>query len=68
MKRSVVLGAIALASLTAAVHAQSYPSKPVHIIVGFSSGAATDAVARLLAQKFTDSWGTQVVEIGRAHV
>jgi hypothetical protein len=47
--------------LTGAAFAQPYPAKPVHIVVGFSSGAATDSVARMLAQKFTDSWGTQVV-------
>lgn len=53
---------VALLSLAPAVAlAQAYPAKPVHIVVGFSSGAATDSVARMLAQKLTESWGTQVL-------
>lgn len=50
-----------MALLPVAALAQTYPAKPVHIVVGFSSGAATDSVARMLAQKFNDSWGAQVV-------
>jgi tripartite-type tricarboxylate transporter receptor subunit TctC len=38
-----------------------YPNKPIRIIVGFPPGQATDIVARLLAQKFTDAWGQQMV-------
>ena len=59
-RRSVV--ALSLMTLLASpAFTQTYPAKPVHIVVGFSSGAATDSVARMLAQKFTDSWITQVV-------
>ena len=61
MKRQAVVALSLIALATDAAMAQAYPSKPVHIVVGFSSGAATDAVARLLGQKFTESWGTQVV-------
>ena len=61
MKRLSALS-LALAALwSAPAFAQTYPAKPMHIVVGFSSGAATDSVARMLAQKFTDSWGMQVV-------
>ncbi len=41
--------------------AQSYPSKPVRIIVGFSPGGGTDVTARLLAQKLSGELGASVV-------
>jgi tripartite-type tricarboxylate transporter receptor subunit TctC len=61
MNRLPAVSLAMAALLSAPAFAQTYPAKPVHIVVGFSSGAATDSVARMLAQKFTDSWGMQVV-------
>jgi len=46
--------------------AQSYPSKPVRVIVPFAPGGATDIVTRLLGQKLTVAWGQQVVADNRA--
>src|SRR5262245_49185390 len=43
------------------VQAQNYPSKPIRFIVPFPPGAATDAQARLLATKMTESWGQQTL-------
>jgi tripartite-type tricarboxylate transporter receptor subunit TctC len=39
----------------------NYPEQPVRIIVGFPPGVAPDVTARLLADKFTESWGKAVV-------
>lgn len=42
-------------------HAQTYPSKPITIIVPASPGGVTDMLARILAQHFNADWGAQTV-------
>lgn len=39
----------------------SYPTRSVKILVGFTPGTAPDLSARILASKFSESWGTPVV-------
>jgi tripartite-type tricarboxylate transporter receptor subunit TctC len=46
--------------LAAAANAQSYPDKPVKMIVPFAAGGPTDVIARLVAQKLSEAWGQQV--------
>jgi tripartite-type tricarboxylate transporter receptor subunit TctC len=41
--------------------AQTYPVRPVRVIVGFAAGGATDIAARALAQKLSESLGQQVI-------
>ena len=48
-------------AFTATAWAQSYPAKPVKIIVGFAPGSATDILARLVADQFTKSMGQAFV-------
>jgi tripartite-type tricarboxylate transporter receptor subunit TctC len=60
MHRQVVLGLIALLAASQGF-AQSYPSKPIRIIVPYSAGGGTDIVARAVAQKMSENWGQSVV-------
>src|SRR6187402_2821264 len=46
--------------------AQSYPVKPIRLIVPYPPGGPTDLVGRVLGQKLTESWGQQVVVENRA--
>ncbi|PSL82919.1 LacI family transcriptional regulator [Variovorax sp. WS11] len=58
LKGLFVAGA-ALALCTA--HAQSYPTKPVSLIVGFAPGGSADILARLVAQKLGTTLGQSVI-------
>ena len=49
------------AAMTSAVHAQSYPTKPVRIINPFSPGGSLDLVARLLAKYMSSELGQSVL-------
>ena len=47
-------------------HAQSYPSKPVKIVVPFAAGGVVDVTARQLGQKFTEALGQAFVVENKA--
>ena len=48
------------------VHAESFPSRPVTIIVAFPPGGGTDIVARKLAQRLSARWGQPVIVDNKA--
>jgi tripartite-type tricarboxylate transporter receptor subunit TctC len=51
---SMCIGALA----TGTASAQNFPARPVRIVVGFGAGGGTDIAARAIAQKLTESFGS----------
>jgi tripartite-type tricarboxylate transporter receptor subunit TctC len=59
---SNLFAALLVALAAQAASAQSpYPNHPVKILVGFTPGTAPDLAARILADRFTEIWGTPVL-------
>jgi tripartite-type tricarboxylate transporter receptor subunit TctC len=59
-------GATGLVAMPRRASAQSYPTRPVRIIVGFAAGGLSDILARLLGQWLTERLGQQFVVENRA--
>jgi tripartite-type tricarboxylate transporter receptor subunit TctC len=54
-------GAAALPAISRFAWAQSYPTKPVRLIVGYAAGGGTDITARLIGQWLSERFGQQFV-------
>jgi tripartite-type tricarboxylate transporter receptor subunit TctC len=54
-------GAVAVSAMSQIARAQSYPSRPVHLIVGFPPAGQADITARLIGQWLSERLGQQFV-------
>jgi tripartite-type tricarboxylate transporter receptor subunit TctC len=65
LSRQVFLRSIASAAVISTLprfaDAEGYPSRPIHLIVGFPPGGGVDIVARLMAQWLSERLGQQVI-------
>jgi tripartite-type tricarboxylate transporter receptor subunit TctC len=58
----IVSAVIALIVIGAApAQAQTYPAKPIHVLVPYAPGGIADIAARILGAKLTEAWGQQIV-------
>ena len=56
-----LLSGLLLAWMPSALWAQSWPTKPVRMIIAFPPGGPTDLVSRVLAQRLSEQLGQQVI-------
>ncbi|MGZ3410325.1 MAG: Bug family tripartite tricarboxylate transporter substrate binding protein [Xanthobacteraceae bacterium] len=67
MSRSVaallvaLIAAVGISAFASESHAQSWPQRPVRLIIPFGAGAGADIGARLFAEKLSAKWGKGVV-------
>jgi tripartite-type tricarboxylate transporter receptor subunit TctC len=59
--KNLTAGAVALPALLRAARADSYPSRPVHLLVGFPPGGAADIIARLTGAMLSERLGQAFV-------
>jgi len=53
--------ALVLAAIALPVSAQDYPTKPIHIVIPFPPGGATDTITRRIGERLTQKWGQPVI-------
>ncbi len=64
-KTKTTLTALALGLLTSATLAQTYPAKPITIVVPYSAGGPVDNFIRALGQQLSDNWKQPVVVLNK---
>ena len=66
MIRTAALLAAALVLTSPAARAQTYPFRPITLIIPFAAGGSNDLVGRAIGKKLTEAWGQPVVVENRA--
>jgi tripartite-type tricarboxylate transporter receptor subunit TctC len=59
--RTLLLLACAAFAPTPASAQQPYPTRPVHVVVAFPAGGATDVITRAVGQRLSEMWGQPIV-------
>jgi tripartite-type tricarboxylate transporter receptor subunit TctC len=58
---ALAAGLLAAAAASVSPAAQSYPTRPIRIIVAYTPAGATDILARVIGQKMNEAWGQPVI-------
>jgi len=61
MRTARFLAFVAMCAAAASALGQSYPSKPIRLVVGFPPGGGNDIIARMVGAKMQEGWGQPVV-------
>ncbi len=59
--RAISLASAVLVASVLGASAQTYPAQTVRIVVPFAAGSISDGLARILADKLSDTWKQQVI-------
>lgn len=60
-RRTLAAAALALVAAPGPAPAQTFPQRPITLVVPFAAGGSTDVVARIIAQKMSEGLGQQVI-------
>jgi tripartite-type tricarboxylate transporter receptor subunit TctC len=66
LAKAAGLAACAIIGLVTGAQAQKFPEKPVRLISPFAPGGGTDILGRIIAQGFTELWGTNMIVENRS--
>jgi tripartite-type tricarboxylate transporter receptor subunit TctC len=58
-------GAATLPAVSRIAWAEAYPTRPVHVVVGFSAGGGVDTIARLMGQWLSERFGQPFIIVNR---
>jgi len=61
MRLRLAIGAVCLGLATCVAGQQSYPNKPIRIIVGYTTGGGNDIIVRVVAPKMSEGLGQPVI-------
>ncbi len=61
MRQQICCACAISLSIPLIAFAQNWPIRPIHLVVPYAAGGATDAYARVFGQKFSEAWGQQVI-------
>jgi tripartite-type tricarboxylate transporter receptor subunit TctC len=60
-RRAALLALVSCAFTAPAAHAQTYPSRPITIVIGYTPGAVSDLTARTIGDGLNRAWGQPVI-------
>ena len=59
--RSLIITSLGLCLGTAHLHAQTYPNKPVRVVVPFPAGGIVDILTRAVTEEVASNWGVPII-------